>query len=227
MQARTSRSATGRAAARRASTRSAAAVRRGAARAPRPAPAHAEEPVDARVRRRLRELRTEQGLTLQQVAERASLDVSTLSRLEAGRRRLALDHIPALAAALGVSADQLLGAAPRQDPRVRGRARRFEGMTMWPLTRRGPAAGPHAYKIVVSARRAKPPAERPVHEGHEWLYVLSGKLRLVLGDDDFTIEPGEAVEFSTWTPHWFGAVDGPVELIGIFGPHGEQVHLRA
>ena len=62
-----------------------------------------EEQVDARVRRRLRELPTERGLTLQQVAERANIDVSTLSRLEAGKRRLALDHIPALAAALGVT----------------------------------------------------------------------------------------------------------------------------
>src|SRR5436190_19510446 len=94
----------------------------------------AAEPVDARARRRLRELRTERGLTLAQVAARASIDLSTLSRLESGKRRLALDHIPALAAALGVSADQLLGAAPPQDPRVRGRPRTFDGMTMWPLS---------------------------------------------------------------------------------------------
>src|SRR3954468_17340036 len=84
-----------------------------------------EEPVDARARRRLRELRTERGLTLQQVAQRASIDVSTLSRLESGKRRLALDHIPALAGALGVSADDLLGAAPPPDPRVRTKARSF------------------------------------------------------------------------------------------------------
>lgn len=185
-----------------------------------------EEPVDVRVRRRLRELRTERGLTLQQVAERASLDLSTLSRLEAGKRRLALDHIPALAAALGVSADQLLGSAPPRDPRVRGRPRRFDGMTMWPLTQHAAVGGLHAYKIDVGAKRTRPPAELPVHEGHDWLYVLDGRLRLVLGPEDFTIEPGEAVEFTTWTPHWFGAVDGPASLIGFFGPHGQKVHVR-
>lgn len=65
-----------------------------------------------------------------------------------------------------------------------------------------------------------------MHEGHEWMYVLSGRLRLVLGDDDFLIGPGEAVEFSTWTPHWFSAVDGPAEAIMIFGAHGERVHLH-
>jgi transcriptional regulator with XRE-family HTH domain len=186
-----------------------------------------EEPVDARVRRRLRELRTERGLTLQQVAELASIDVSTLSRLEAGRRRLALDHLPALAGALGVSTDELLrSTSPQQDPRVRERPHRHDGLTRWPLTRRGPAGGLHAYKILVAAERDTPPDELPVHEGHDWFYVLSGNLRLMLGDEDLTIRPGEAVEFTTWTPHWFGAIDGPVELIAIFGPQGERLHLH-
>jgi transcriptional regulator with XRE-family HTH domain len=184
------------------------------------------ESVDARVRRRLRELRTAQGLTLQQVAERASVDVSTLSRLEAGKRRLALDHLPSLAAALGVSADELLGAAAPEDPRVHASPQRVDGMTMWPLTRQGAAGGLHAYKIRIGARRRTPPAELPVHDGHDWLYVLSGRLRLVLGEQDFTIEAGEAVEFSCWTPHWFGAVDGPVELLGLFGHQGERLHLH-
>ena len=185
------------------------------------------ELVDVRVRRRLRELRTERGLTLQQVAERASIDISTLSRLEAGKRRLALDHIPALAGALAVSADELLGPAPPQDPRVRHRPRRYDGLTLWPLTHRDPAGGLHAYKIHISPRRRTPPSELSVHEGQDWLYILAGRLRLVLGEKAFTIEPGEAVEFTTWTPHWFGAVDGPVELIMIVGPHGERLHLHA
>ena len=60
-----------------------------------------------------------------------------------------------------------------------------------------------------------------MHEGQDWMYVLSGRLRLILGEKDFTIKPGEAVEFSTWTPHWFGAVDGPVEAITLFGAHGD------
>jgi transcriptional regulator with XRE-family HTH domain len=186
-----------------------------------------QEAVDARARRRLRELRTEQGLTLQQVAERASIDTSTLSRLEAGKRRLALDHIPALAAALGVSADELLGAAARQDPRVRGRPRTHKGVTMWPLTNRGPAGGLHAYKLRIAAERRIPPPELPVHDGHDWLYVLDGRMRLILGEDDLVIEAGEAVEFTTLTPHWFGAIDGPVEAIALFGSHGERMHLRA
>lgn len=186
----------------------------------------AEEPVGERVRRRLRELRIERGLTLEAVAAKAAIDVSTLSRLESGKRRLTLDHLPGIAAALGVSADDLLAPPERPDPRVRAQAQRRHGLTMWPLTRNGPAGGLHAYKIRIDAERSVPPAELPVHEGHDWMYVLSGRMRLMLGDDDFVVEPGEAVEFSTWTPHWFGAIDGPVELLGIFGVHGERVHLH-
>ncbi len=185
-----------------------------------------DEPIDVLVRRRLRELRGERGMTLQQVAEQANIDISTLSRLEAGKRRLALDHIPALAAALGVSTDQLLGSRPAVDPRVRERPRRFQGLTLWPLTRRGAAAGLQAYKVLIGPERNTPPEPLPVHEGHDWFYVLSGRLRLLLGEQDIVIEPGEAVEFTTWTPHWFGVVEEPVEALGIFGPHGEQIHLH-
>ena len=97
---------------------------------------------------------------------------------------------------------------------------------MWPLTHRG-AGGLQAYKITVSEKRRTPPGVLPVHEGQDWIYVLQGRLRLLLGEQEYTIEPGEAVEFTTWTPHWFGALDGPVELIMIVGPQGERLHLHA
>src|SRR5881227_1003564 len=102
--------------------------------------------VDDTVRKRLRDLRTQQGLTLQDVAARASIDVSTLSRLEAGKRRLALDHLPRLAAALSVSTDELLRAPEAEDPRIRGASHTHNDVTFWPLTRHGPAGGLHAYK---------------------------------------------------------------------------------
>jgi len=185
-----------------------------------------DDDIEARVRRRLRELRTQRGMTLEDVARAADIDISTLSRLESGKRRFALDHLPRLAAALSISTDELMRAPEAEDPRVRGASHSRDGVTYWPLTRGGPAGGLHTFKIRVSTRRRTPPVELPVHDGQEWLYVLSGNLRLLLGDRDFTIKPGEAVEFSTWTPHWFGTVDGPVEAIAIFGPHGEKLHIR-
>src|ERR1700740_241123 len=172
-----------------------------------------EEPIATRVRRRLRELRSERGMTLQAVADRANIDISTLSRLESGKRRVALDHIPALSTALGVSADELLGAASASDPRVRVEARRHDGMTVWPLTRLRPPNGPRAYKIAIAARRRRPPKELPSHEGLDWVYVLRGPLRLLLGSEEFVLEAGEAAEFSALTPHWLRALHGPGELL--------------
>jgi mannose-6-phosphate isomerase-like protein (cupin superfamily) len=70
--------------------------------------------------------------------------------------------------------------------------------------------------------------EQRVHEGYEWLYVISGQLRLVLGDKDFTLTAGEAAEFDTRIPHAVSnGGPNPLELLNIFGQHGERVHLRA
>jgi DNA-binding Xre family transcriptional regulator len=177
---------------------------------------------DELVRARLRALRAERGLSQEEVAARAGMAPSTLSRLESGARRLALDHLTPLARALGVGVGDLLEPATA-DPRVGARTWTVDGIVMHSLSRHTPGG-----LVVV---RMELPAERTVpdprsHEGHEWLYALSGKVRLVLGDQDIVLEPGEAAEFSTWTPHWMGAVDGPAQALGIFGPHGERVHLR-
>jgi transcriptional regulator with XRE-family HTH domain len=185
------------------------------------------DPVDdvqARVSGRLRALRTERGLTLAEVAERAGMDASTLSRLESGARRLTLDHLPVLARALGVRADDLLGAPPVEDPRVRTKPKIRDGMTFWELHRHPEGPAPHAFKIRLPADRREPILRE--HEGRDWVYVLSGRVRLVLGDEEYVLQPGEAVDFDTRTPHWIGVVDGPAEIMGIFGPQGEQVHVR-
>jgi transcriptional regulator with XRE-family HTH domain len=181
------------------------------------------EDLQARVSRRLRALRTERGQTLAEVAAAAGMDTSTLSRLESGARRLTLDHLSVLARALGVRSDDLLAAPPVHDPRVRSAPVTRDGMTLWPLTQGIDRSGPHAYKVRLVADRREPVLR--THEGFEWVYVLGGRLRLLLGGDEFLLGHGEAVEFDTWTPHWMGAVEEPVELIAIFGPRGERVHL--
>jgi len=181
---------------------------------------------DATVRSRLRQLRLDKGMTLEELAKRASIDTSTLSRLESGKRRLALDHLPSLADALGVRVDDLLPRRQVQDPRIRSEPREYDGLTVWPLAGKGASGSLEASKMRIHATRNVPPDPLPVHEGHHWIYVLKGRMRLLLGEDDFEVKPGEAVEFSTWTPHWFGAADGPVEILAILGPEGERIHFR-
>ena len=173
---------------------------------------------------RLRELRTRRDRTLTELAETTGISVSTLSRLESGARRPTLELLLPLAQAYGVSLDELVDAPPTGDPRVHLKPVETHGMTMVPLTKR--AGGIAAYKLVVPARKNEPDPQS--HEGYEWLYVLDGRLRLVLGEHDLVLEPGEAAEFDTRTPHWFGAADGrAVELLSLFGRQGERAHLRA
>ena len=175
---------------------------------------------------RLRELRQQREATLTDLSAQTGISVSTLSRLESGDRRPTLELLLPLARAYGVTLDELVDAPPTGDPRIHLRPVKRHGMTMLPLTRR--AGGIQAYKLVIPAggRRAKP--ELQTHEGYEWLYVLSGRLRVVLAEQDLVLSPGEAAEFDTRTPHWFGAVgDEPVEFLSLFGRQGERAHLRA
>jgi len=125
-----------------------------------------------------------------------------------------------------VTLDELVDAPPTGDPRVHLRPVRRGGMTMLPLSRR--AGGVQAYKIIISASDRAAEPEPKTHEGYEWLYVLDGRLRLVLGDHDLVLTPGEAAEFDTRTPHWFGCAERrTVEVLSLFGPQGERMHLRA
>ncbi|MGD9526640.1 helix-turn-helix domain-containing protein [Pseudonocardia sp.] len=174
---------------------------------------------------RLRALRRRHDVTLEELAARTGISKSTLSRLESGGRRPTLELLLPLARAYGVTLDELVAAPPTGDPRVHLRPVVRDRMTMVPLSRR--AGGIQAYKIVMPAG---PPAEPDprTHEGYEWLYVLDGRLRMVLGEHDVVLVPGEAAEFDTRVPHWFGPADGgPVEFLSLFGRQGERAHLRA
>jgi len=173
---------------------------------------------------RLRSLRRQRDTTLADLAGQTGISVSTLSRLESGERRPTLELLLPLAQAYGVTLDELVDAPPTGDPRVHLRPVTRHGMTMLPLTRR--AGGIQAYKLVVPPRHREPDPQ--THEGYDWLYVLNGRLRLVLGEHDLVLAPGEAAEFDTRVPHWFGASGAePVEVLGLFGKHGERAHLRA
>ena len=163
---------------------------------------------------RLRALRAERNLTLGDVSSASGVSVSTLSRLESGQRRPNLEILLPLARMYGVPLDDLVGAPLTGDPRIHLQPITHGDMTAVPLTRR--PGGLQAFKMVLAgdARGAEP--DPRVHEGYEWLYILNGRLRLVLGDKDFELRPGEAAEFDTRTPHWFASADGrPVEFISL------------
>jgi len=173
---------------------------------------------------RLRRARVQRDVTLTQLAAATGISKSTLSRLEAGQRKPSLELLLPIAQAHQIPLDELVGAPEVGDPRVRFTPRTRNGRTVVPLTRQ--PGGQQAWKVILHPDPNEP--ELRTHEGYEWLYVLSGHVRLILADHDITMGPGEVAEFDTHLPHWFGAAgDQPVEILSLLGRQGERIHVRA
>ena len=176
---------------------------------------------------RLKRLRLRRDVTLADLAEQTGISASTLSRLESGLRRPTLEQLLPLARVHGVSLDELVDAPPTGDPRLNFRpVAGADGSTILPLTRR--PGGIQAYKFILPKGQDGQEPQLRTHDGYDWAYVLNGTLRLVLGEHDLILKPGEAAEFDTRTPHWFGATSaGPVEYLSLIGRQGQRVHVRA
>ncbi|WP_433196019.1 helix-turn-helix domain-containing protein [Nocardia sp. CA-107356] len=184
-----------------------------------------EDVLDA-VGPRLRALRRDRGITLADLAATTGVSESTLSRLESGQRRATLELLLPLARTYDVPLDDLVGAPRTGDPRIHLKPIRRFGMIFVPLSRR--PGGTQAFKMIIPARPEPLEPTPQTHDGFEWLYVLNGRLRLVLGERDLTLPPGEAAEFDTSLPHWLGSADGgAVELLILFGTQGTRAHVRA
>ena len=172
---------------------------------------------------RLKRLRTQRRMTLSGVAKATGISKSTMSRLETGQRRPTLELLLALSHAYRVPLDDLVAAPEEGDPRIQLKPRRVKGRTVIPLTRQ--PDGMQAWKIVIPTSKVNP--EPRAHDGYEWIYVLSGHMRLVLGDQDWVLGPGEVAEFDTQVPHWFGSTGNePAEILSIFGRPGERMTVR-
>ena len=175
---------------------------------------------------RLRALRKRAGITLATLSTASGIPISTLSRLEAGKRTPTLEQVLALAEAHAVSVDELIGAPPTGDARVNLRPIVRNGKTLIPLTRR--PGGIQAYKLILPGEDPGATRVLATHEGYEWLYVLNNRLRLLLADQELLLAPGEAAEFDTRVPHWFGAAQPqPTEILALLGNQGERTHVRA
>ena len=163
------------------------------------------------------------GDDLTGVSTSTGISKSTLSRLETGQRRPTLELLLALSHAYRVPLDDLVAAPEQGDPRLRLKPGRVKGRTVIPLTRQ--PDGMQAWKIIIPTSNATP--EPRTHDGDEWIYVLSGHMRFVLGDQDTVLGPGEVAAFDTKVPHWFGSTgDEPAEILSIFGRPGERMTVR-
>lgn len=184
--------------------------------------AQGDEELDSLVRKRIRALRVAQGWSLEELATRARLSQSSLSRIENGQRRLALDQLVTLARALDTTLDQLVETASDDvvsSPMIDA----AHGLMRWPM--KGEPG-----MTVVRQRMTEPPPDNPArmraHPGREWLVVLSGTAILMLGHRRFRVETNQAAEFPTMMPHAIGAERGPCEILGIFDRDARRGHQR-
>ena len=178
-----------------------------------------DDGLDGLVRHRLRALRVAQGWSLDELARRANLSQSSLSRIENGQRRLALDQLVTLARALDTSLDQLVETDTEDvvsNPTVDGP----HGSRRWSV-RADPGMS------VVRRRLNEPPPEPAklrAHPGREWFVVLSGAAILLLGDRRIRVEADQAAEFPTMLPHAVGTAGGPCDLLGFFDREARRGH---
>lgn len=159
------------------------------------------------------------------LAASSRLSAAQLSRLESGARQPSLAALLNIAAGLGVPVGELLGepGAPGSGTVVRGDEAPVyegEGLRFQPLV---PEAGPEglaAVRVIFPAGRVEPEHHR--HEGEEWLYVLSGLLRLTLGGEATVLEPGDAASFGGRLPHTFEVLGNEdVEVLLVACAHRE------
>ena len=182
--------------------------------------------LDALVRQRVRGLRVARGWSLDSLAARCHLSPSTLSRIETGHRRIALDQLVTLARALGTTLDALVEPAGDDDVVIRPQPHTTPGMTVWLLSRERAHEGATVAKMRITADRPAGPQHLATHPGREWFTVLSGTARLELGDRTVLVHAGDAADFSTMVPHRIGAHEGPVEILTTFDSSEERVHLQ-
>jgi transcriptional regulator with XRE-family HTH domain len=179
--------------------------------------------LDGLVRQRIRGLRIAKGWSLDDLASRCYLSPSTLSRIETGHRRIALDQLAPIARALGATLDQLVQSDDDEDVVIRPRREVAHGTTHWLLTRE---PGPHGISVAKMRITRPAPDDLRVHPGKDWFTVLSGTVVLRLGERTILVEAGQSAEFSTMTPHAIGAHGGPAEILCVLDHDGQRTHLR-
>jgi transcriptional regulator with XRE-family HTH domain len=175
-------------------------------------------------RRRLRSLRQARGWSLDDLAERTHISASTLSRLESGQRRLAIDHLVTLARVLGSTVEELVAVDDDAEVVIRPSTDQSGSTTYWRLTRGDDTSGRTVVKMRIPAHEELP--EMRVHQGRDWFYVLEGTVHLRLGPRDIFVTAGNAASFDTMTPHSLSGHDGPTEILSILDHHGERAHLH-
>jgi len=187
---------------------------------------------------RLREARRARNLSLRTLAERLGVSPSLISQIETGRANPSVSTLYAIAAELDVSLDELLFNDRRPpEPAVAAHPGVPASGTMAPAPPVQRAANRHSIRLASGVNwerlttlsepgveflhvtyevggASSPPDAFQRHPGHEWGYVLSGRLQVRIGFEEFVLEPGDAISINSSIPHRLATIgDEPVEAI--------------
>ncbi|MBE8517357.1 helix-turn-helix transcriptional regulator [Amycolatopsis sp. H6(2020)] len=155
---------------------------------------------DLWIAQRLKEIRHSRGLTLTALAQQVNMSAGQLSRIENGERQPSVGALIQLARAYGVSLSRLVG---EETDRPYHLVRSDEGVARSSangdyVLLSGPLPGLEAVRIDLNPASAGAPAS---HRGEEWVYLLSGKASLLLGEETIALQPGDAVHFDAGVEH--------------------------
>jgi transcriptional regulator with XRE-family HTH domain len=172
---------------------------------------------------RLRALRNRRGLSLRELARRLALSPSSISQIETGKMQPSVRTLYALVSEFGVTVDEVLfdqapsdgASAPVSDssPAAAGpglavqRAVGRPAITLnsgvtWERLMFWADEDVEFIEATYEPGGASSPDDALArHNGHEFGYILSGTLRVVVGFDDFTLGPGDSISFPSSTPH--------------------------
>ena len=174
----------------------------------------------------LRAMREEHGLTLEQASELSGISTSHLSRLESSERQPSVASLLALANAFGVPVGALFGET--QGPTPLGLSMPDEtrhesnGLSVASCSGFAGSSVLDALRVTVNPDRPAPVPAR--HPGEEWLYVLSGTLRLEYDTESHLLSAGTAAHFNAEVPHRLGAEGAPAEVLLVAAKPVRHLH---
>ena len=173
---------------------------------------------------RIRALRQEKGVSLEDVSRLTGFEVTFLADVEAGRAQPQLGAMIRLSKALDSAFGRLISGT---GTRLYSITRRHERRTVARSTSAGGSKTAYAYKSLapdVKGRHMEAlmvqltaTAERDVsvHDGEEFIFVLEGLVALEIGSDRFELEPGDSAYYLSTTPHFITAKEGTATILAV------------
>jgi quercetin dioxygenase-like cupin family protein len=151
---------------------------------------------------RLKRLREKEGLSIEDLAAQVGMKASHLADLEADRALPPVAEIITLARSFAVEPSAFMGAEPAKSPhrRRQARARRTTDYAYETLTPEEHDKHLMAFRVTIDPEKEHPKVGYR-HEGEEFVYVLSGKIKITVGKKTTSLSPGETLHFDSGTRH--------------------------